>query len=107
MAGQPQADPSVQPQAAPAVGKAGGPAPFTLRGDHNGEAAKALQKMLSPLIPADAHLAISQDEFISRFIYKFIDPNNGKTLRQYPQSMVVQSLHAMEQGVQRFLDEKA
>jgi hypothetical protein len=103
---QPKSDQSAQPQASQAAGSAGAAVPFALRGDTTGDASKALQKMLSPLIPTDAHLAISQDEFISRFIYRFVDPH-GKTLRQYPRQMVVDSLHAMESGVQRFLDERA
>ena len=68
---------------------------------------KALDQIASRLVALDSRLAISRDEVIQRFIYKFVNPDNGKVVQQYPGQMTLDSLHAMEEAYKRFLDEHA
>ncbi|MFZ1991043.1 MAG: flagellar protein FlaG [Alphaproteobacteria bacterium] len=68
---------------------------------------KALDKIASRLVALDSRLAISRDDVIQRFIYKFVNPDSGKVVQQYPQQMTLDSLHAMAEEYQRFLDRQA
>lgn len=68
---------------------------------------KALDKIAARLVSLDSRLAISRDDVIQRFIYKFVNPDNGKVIQQYPEQMTLDTLHAMEEAYQRFLDEHA
>ena len=68
---------------------------------------KSLDKIASRLVSPDSRLAISQDNVIQRFIYKFVDKSNGNVIRQYPQPAVVESLHAIAASIERFLDKRA
>ncbi len=70
-------------------------------GDH------ALDQIASRLVTADSRLAISRDDVIQRFIYKFVNPNDGKVVKQYPQKMTLNTMYAMEEAYKRFLDEHA
>ena len=66
-----------------------------------------LDKIAGRLVTPDSRLAISHDNVIERFIYKFVDKSNGSVLRQYPAPMVVDSLHTIVSSIQRFLDKRA
>jgi len=68
---------------------------------------KALDQIAARLVDFDSRLAISRDTVIQRFIYKFVNPNNGQVLHQYPQPMTLDSLHAIAEAYKRFLDEHA
>src|SRR5262245_59300269 len=68
---------------------------------------KALDKIAQRLVTPDSRLAISEDNFIRRFIYKFVDKTNGDVIRQYPHPRVVESLHAIEEMRERFVDTEA
>ena len=68
---------------------------------------QTLDKIAARLVTLDSRLAISQDDFIRRFIYKFVDTGNGDVIRQYPHEKVVESLHAMEEARERFVDKQA
>ena len=68
---------------------------------------KALDKIAARLVSLDSRLAISRDDVIQRFIYKFVNPDSGKVIQQYPEQMTLDTLHAMEEAYQRFLDKQA
>ena len=68
---------------------------------------KALDKIAQRLVTPDSRLAISQDESIRRFIYKFVNKSNGDVIRQYPHPRVLESMHAMEEMREHFLDTQA
>jgi uncharacterized FlaG/YvyC family protein len=68
---------------------------------------QTLDQIAARLVALDSRLAISHDSVIERFIYKFVNPNNGKVLQQYPQKMTLNTMYAMEEAYQRFLDEHA
>lgn len=53
----------------------------------------------------NSRLAISRDNVIQRFIYKFVNPNSGKVVQQFPQKMTLDTMYAMEEAYRRFLDE--
>jgi uncharacterized FlaG/YvyC family protein len=113
------------PPALPAIGAATGaavsaPAPVSVPGitpsqkpeSDTGKKSKefdnhALDQIAARLVALDSRLAISHDSVIQRFIYKFVNPNNGKVVQQYPQQMTLDSLHAMAEAYKRFLDERA
>ena len=67
----------------------------------------SLDKIAARLVALDSRLAISRDDVIQRFIYKFVNPDSGKVVDQYPQPMTLDTLHAMEEAYQRFLNEHA
>lgn len=67
----------------------------------------ALDQIAARLVALNSRLSISHDSVIQQFIYKFVNPDNGKVLQQYPQQMTLDTLHAMEEAYKRFLDERA
>ena len=66
---------------------------------------KALDQIASRLMTPESRLAISRDSVVQRFIYKFVNPDNGKVLQQYPQKMTLNTMYAMEEAYKRFMDE--
>ena len=68
---------------------------------------KALDQIASRLMTPESRLAISRDSVVQRFIYKFVNPDNGKVVQQYPQKMTLNTMYAMEEAYKRFMDERA
>ena len=91
----------------PALPGRGAPAPAPAPPKSKTFDNKSLDQIASRLVALDSRLAISRDDVIQRFIYKFVNPDNGKVIQQYPGQMTLESLHAMEEAYKRFLDEHA
>ena len=73
-----------------------GAAPDQKAGPDTGKKSKefdnhALDQIAARLVSLNSRLAISHDSVIQRFIYKFVNPDNGKVVQQYPQQMTLDS----------------
>jgi uncharacterized FlaG/YvyC family protein len=100
-------DPSEQSASAATPESAQPKAPEKRKGEPGAFDNKTLDKIAARLVTPDSRLAISQDDFIRRFIYKFVNVDNGDVIRQYPHERVVETLHAMEKARERFVDQRA
>jgi uncharacterized FlaG/YvyC family protein len=67
---------------------------------------RVLDQMALRLVKRDPGLAIEKDDVLERYVYQFLDRDDGKLVRQFPAAQILETVRALHQmNVRRAADD--